>query len=107
MLNQKRKYNRYYALAFADVISNPKSKKVANVAITNVSMGGLSFLSDVMFFPGETVIFYFSALAIKVAGTIKRVVRSKESFSHGVQFENVTFLNKLILDKTKEDAGSL
>lgn len=98
MFEQKRKQKRFKTLTLVDILG-ANSKVKDRAAVMDISMAGLAFESNTMFSEGDEVLFNFFPLALNVMGIVKRVERSIGVYFHGVEFENISFNNKIVLSK--------
>ncbi len=99
MDKKRRKHLRMKMLSLANVFSYNSIKLKDKVAIKNISMGGLAFVSDVLFCQGDHVIFNFLFTDLNLVGMVNRVNKNNKSYYYGVQFKNISIFNGLELSK--------
>jgi len=93
-----RNFERHDTLSLADA-EDIRESRGERVVVVNISMGGLSFCSSSRFTPGDEVIFHFLPVPFQVYGVVKRVKQNFETFIHGVEFENLSFMNRIKLNR--------
>ncbi len=78
-------------MAFAAVVCARNIGCSGIVTVKNISMGGLSFISDVIFYLGDKVII---DLGLNMAGVIQRVSLDNNTYQYGVKFEEISDYKK-------------
>ncbi|MBN2407744.1 MAG: PilZ domain-containing protein [Elusimicrobia bacterium] len=97
MYEDRRKYKRYQALALADISSSRNIVKKDRVSIMDISIGGLSFESSIMFHPGDDIYCNFFPLIMKLKAKVNRVINKKDMYLHGAEFKIESFVDKVTL----------
>lgn len=99
---KKRRYSRKKTLYNLNIVNTKTPHKTARAAVIDISLGGAAFeCVDEKFEEGEPVElrFVFSEEKVNVfTGTVKRVHETDTgSFFHGVQFEDLSLIDKFKL----------
>jgi c-di-GMP-binding flagellar brake protein YcgR len=99
----KRKYNRASTQVLLNVSTlDDADIKTGRAAITDISKGGAGFVSTTKFDEGENVELKFILPGNKYyifIGVIKRVKKLTNTFSYGIEFKDLNFLDKIELKK--------